>query len=280
MKVGIYDMTSKDYHAADGCSKSTIFKLEGKTDLAFEQFLKDGVKETEAMKFGTMIHCSVLEGECFNDRYTLAPDINKNTKEYKAFKESLGAKLPLDQDDKNRVDAMTKNIKSHVLANAVLMGKHEKSFFWLDKETQLICKCRPDSIHLNAGIIADLKSADEINADDWIKKAYDLGYHVQAAFYLDGVEAAIQQSGNSLGLQTIPDKFVFVAVESKAPYQVAVYDFPDFFIDEGRKTYKRLLWRYKKFARNKIEGKKAETYPASIITIQPKPYMFKKEGEI
>ena len=270
-------MPAKDYHAADGCSKSVLFKLEGKTDMAFEQFLKDGTKETEAMRFGTMIHTAVLEPEHFESRYALAPDLNKNTKEYKAFKESLGEKLPIDADDKLRIDAMVKNIKAHVLASAILAGKHEKSFFWIDKETDLLCRCRPDSIHLNAGIIADLKSADDISPDEWIKKAYDLGYHVQAAFYLDGVKAAIEQSGNTLGLQNVPDKFVFVAAESKAPYQVANYDFPDFFIDEGRKTYKRLLWRYKNYVANKIKGNKPTTYPSSIITIQPKVYMFKKE---
>lgn len=272
-------MPEKLYRAADGVSKSTLFEMDGKTDLAFEQFLKDGKKETAAMQFGTMIHCAVLEPEHFNDRFTVAPDLNKNTKEYKAFKEALGDKKPIDSDDKERIDAMVKSIKSKSLSSAILSGKHEKSFFWIDKETDLLCKCRPDSIHLNAGIIADLKSADDISPDEWIKKAYDLGYHVQAAFYLDGVKAAIEQSGNTLGLQNVPDKFVFVAAESKAPYQVANYDFPDFFIDEGRKTYKRLLWRYKNYVASKIKGNKPTTYPSSIITIQPKVYMFKKEGQ-
>ena len=276
MAVGIYDMTPEAYRAAEGVSKSTLFELENGTEASFEHFLIHGKKETEAMRFGTMIHCYILEPNLFNKRYVLAPAVNKNTNAYKAFKESLGDKLALDPDDDLAAKEILSSIKRNSLASAVLDGHHEKSFFWRDTDTNVLCKCRPDSIHLNAGIISDLKTSGDISPDEFIKKIYDMGYHVQAAMYLDGVTQAIKQSGNN-EYKTKFDKFVFVAVEDKAPYQVALYDIPEYFIDEGRRTYKRLLKKYQEYGLRKKNGLKARSYPESIITLEPRAFMFKKE---
>ena len=64
-------------------------------------------------------------------------------------------------------------------------------------------------------MITDLKTAANPSPEAWAKQALDLGYHRQASWYRDGVEAC--------GLAR-DAAFAFIVVRSSPPHEVAVYE--------------------------------------------------------
>ena len=117
----------------------------------------------------------------------------------------------------------------------LINGEHEMSYFWTDEETGLPCKVRPDSINHNLKIIVDYKTCDNAETQYFMRKAIDLGYDLQASYYLDGVNA-------NTGEDYI---FVFIAHEKKPPYAVNILQADDTFIRSGREVYKAMLQTYK-----------------------------------
>ncbi len=83
-------------------------------------------------------------------------------------------------------------------------GKAEQSYFWTDKETGLGCKCRPDYMFDDGSTIVDLKTTTDASLKGFSRSVCNFRYHVQAGFYLHGIE-------QSTGVR--PDRFIFVAIE-------------------------------------------------------------------
>lgn len=111
-------------------------------------------------------------------------------------------------------------------------GAAEQSIYWIDEETGVLCRCRPD--YLSPMAIVDLKSTEDASPEAFTKSIWNYDYWVQAAYYQDGVKAATGKA--------IP--FVLVPVEKGAPNLVATYAGDKAMIDAGRKEYKRRLKIY------------------------------------
>ena len=91
-----------------------------------------------------------------------------------------------------------------------MSGLCEQSYQWQDSQTGEICKSRPD-FHTDDGkLIVDLKTTSDASELGFQKSVHNFRYHVQAGFYLRSIKEA--------------EQFVFIAVESKPPYLVAVYN--------------------------------------------------------
>lgn len=100
-------------------------------------------------------------------------------------------------------------------------GVPELSCYWTDPDTGVDCRCRPDWWRRD-GVIVDLKTARDADEDGFSKSIHDYRYHVQAAFYIDGINEALKNNTQNI-IMPEPKVFVFVAVESTAPYHVSVY---------------------------------------------------------
>ena len=92
----------------------------------------------------------------------------------------------------------------------------ELSMFWRDEdvhpEVAVDCKLRADGAIKGFGFF-DIKTTSDASRDGFGRSTANLLYHVQAAHYLSG--ARLKQ----------PDaRFVFLAVESEAPYAVGAYE--------------------------------------------------------
>ena len=65
-------------------------------------------------------------------------------------------------------------------------------------------------------MILDLKTTDDASASAFQRKAYQMGYHLQAAFYTDLVAKVF-------GCDPADVDFMFCAIERKRPHGIGLY---------------------------------------------------------
>jgi hypothetical protein len=99
----------------------------------------------------------------------------------------------------------------------ILRGRLEQSGFWIDAETGLWCKIRPDAMPNDSGDFADLKTTLSVMYRDLQSSIAEYAYHQQGALILEGARA--------LGLEAT--SFTLVWVESAPPHAVRVTQLKD-----------------------------------------------------
>ena len=176
---------------------------------------------TPAMLLGTALHTLVLELDQFDQRYVVAPEgVDRRTKAgkelYAAWEAEAGDRAVISRGDLNQVHAMARAVYTHPAA-AMLLGMEgtaESTHLWTDEATGLECKCRPDWLTADGSIVVDVKTTEDASPAGFRKSISSWRYHVQAAWYLHGLEQAS-------GIR--PEQFIFLCVEKKAPHAVAIY---------------------------------------------------------
>jgi hypothetical protein len=121
--------------------------------------------------------------------------------------------------------------------NAIITGGSpaiEASGYWIDEETGMLCRCRPDLYREDIKIMVDVKSTQSASASDFSRSTVNYGYHAQEAFYSDGWRA----------LNKSVDGFVFIAWEKEKPFAYAVYETPPSIVEEGRALMRSALKTY------------------------------------
>lgn len=228
----IKGISNESYHKAAGVSKSQLDQF-AKSPAHYLASLTTPRKETEAMRIGTLFHTLVLEPEKAN--FVVGPNINKNTKEWKAFKAEAEAagQIVIDEGDNAMLQGMVASIKTHPAASALLSGPGiaEGSCWWYDERSGELCRCRPD-FYREDGILVDLKTTEDASMAGFTKSVANFRYAVQAAMYADGVET-------STGM---PIKaFAFIAVEKQPPFAAQCFQLDFQATEVGRVTYQNLL---------------------------------------
>ena len=227
-------MQNADYHRHFAVSKSGLDQI-AKSPLHYWSRYLDPNRITPepsaAMRLGTALHTHVLELDQWDNQIAVAPsDINRRTKEGKeqwaAFEAAAKRKTVITADDAEVVMAMGRSIMRHPGAAMLLglPGKAETTHMWTDATYGLECKCRPDWLTDDGSIMVDLKTTRDASPRGFMRSIADYRYHVQAAWYLNGVEQATGKR---------PDQFIFICVESTAPYAVAVYAADEVMTDRG-----------------------------------------------
>ena len=241
MKPGIYaGITNADYHGGPGVSKSGLDLIARSPRHYWARYLdpqRTPTEPTPAMRLGTAIHTAVLEPGEFKKRHHIAPVVDRRTKDGKAAWEAAvaaadaaGAEL-ISNDDAITCLRIAEVVRSHPTARKVFAsGQAELSVYWQDKETGLLCKCRPDWLAMP--LIVDLKSTEDASAEGFQRSAWNWRYWVQAAWYIDGVQQATGQR---------VDAFVFGAFEKAPPFACAFYFADQAMLEMGRAEYRRLL---------------------------------------
>jgi PDDEXK-like domain of unknown function (DUF3799) len=119
---------------------------------------------------------------------------------------------------------MVQSVKGHDEAKKIYNGNvdHEVSFFWRNTEFDFVCKGRADTLNLDLGFVADLKTTKD--AEGFMKECVTFGYHIQAAFYLEGIKA---MTGRDFD-------WYWVAVNMAAPHDTYVYKLGEEALEIGR----------------------------------------------
>jgi len=235
-------MENDAYHAHPAISKSGL-DLIARSPLHFwARYLDPNRVPTEptaAMRLGTAVHTHVLELDQWQQRYITAPEgIDRRYKVGKeawaAFEAQSEGRTVISREDADLVMRMGRSVFGHPAAAMLLglPGKAETTHMWTDASTGLQCKCRPDWLTDGGRLIVDLKTTENASPREFARSIAEWRYHVQAAWYLDGIE---QATG------TRPEQFIFICVEKKAPFACAVYAADAEMIAAGAQTAARDL---------------------------------------
>lgn len=259
----VYDMPAETYHAIDALS-STGMRLLARSPWHYRN--RVDVVPTKPMLCGTLAHCATFEPRALDERYIVAPadaprrptQAQWNAK--KSSPESEAAKawwLDFHEQAKNRqiVTAEDFNITQAQLsalnadpyiAELLSCGNSEVSVFWVDPQTGVYCKARPDHVHIarsGKARLLDLKSTVDESPSGFGRSAAKLGYHRQRAHYMRGFEIAT-------GIKV--EEFVFAVVSSAPPVLAVPYWLPEDFEQQGEDERAELTALYAECQRTGI----------------------------
>jgi exodeoxyribonuclease VIII len=235
-------MENAEYHAHPAVSKSHL-DLVARSPLHYWARYVDVNRitpdPTPAMAIGTALHTHVLELDKWDANYVVMPEgIDRRTKagkaEWETFCTAAGDRTVLVKAEADLVMKMGEAVYGHPSAAALLAlpGIAESTWMWRDQATGLQCKIRPDWLTNDGTLLVDLKTTEDASPKGFQKSVANFRYHVQAAWYLHGMEQATKKC---------PEQFVFIAVEKKPPFAVAVYAADAEMIREGWRTAERDL---------------------------------------
>ena len=193
-------MPQEQYHAISALSAGGMQWLD-KSPWHFWCAQLDPQKQEKAkspqMLAGTLAHCALLEPEAFDERYAVGPDVNKNSAQWKRFIEENGDVRVIDLTQRMTARHQAQAIKLLPEARRLLsVGQGEVSVFWRDRDTQVLCKARPDWVHPVNGegvILFDLKTDAGRIGPGFRKAVRNWRYDRQAAWYMRGYEAATKE---------------------------------------------------------------------------------------
>ena len=219
-------MTEQEYRQAEVVNNSTLWNLR-KSPEHYKYFLENQREDTAAFAFGRAVHAAILTPSAFKKDFAVIPEgIDRRTKagkeEYQAFLDASAGKEILTAADAETVKAIVKAFKKNRDAVQLLKGtKREKPLFWTD-DNGIFCKCRIDAY--KAGLIVDLKTAQDAETETFTKEALRYGYDVQAAHYLD----AYQHKESA-----VRPEWYFIVIEKTEPYAINILRADIGFLDYG-----------------------------------------------
>ena len=266
---GIYKISSQEYHK-DPCplpslSRSTIVDLLFKSAAHAKHNhprLNPNFKEDDDRKFylGTAGHEILLEGG-ENICVIEANDWRKEKTQVARDVALQEGKTPLlTKQYQQAVDMVSvaekaiRECKELGITNLRNDGESELSFVWQEDKTWL--RVRPDWISKDRKLIVDYKTTDaSANPSDWARMVINMGYDLQNALYVRGVDA----------LEKTAPKFVFLVQETEEPYLCSFIGLPPEFLEMGKQKvdYGIFLWR-QCMDRNEWPG-----YPDKVCWINP-----------
>ena len=216
-----------------------------------------------AMMIGTALHAKVLEPEAFGgmfyDRAEKPKDLtvaeirqalDEEGIEYKKTSKKPELESLLYPDGKpvdKRTSLSTEDFKI-VCGMADALRTHDVAGTWFDPGRTNYRRANELSIYIDEDhsglglpikgridrlektstgwVILDLKSTDDASPDAFMKKAYNLNYHLQSAYYTNLLARAFNTDQVS---------FIFCAVERKRPHGIQLYKASDEMLNFGHK---------------------------------------------
>jgi exodeoxyribonuclease VIII len=237
-------LISADYHGdTTRISKSGLDKIAKSPAHYFSAYLDPATKQgktTKALDIGDLFHTAVLEPHKFFQRYIIPPThFDRRTTEgkagYNAFLEVAGDRKFINREMYDVAMRMADSLmKNRIAQNLFASGIAERTCLFTEPETGALCKCRPDWETSDLWLV-DLKTSEDASPYAFRRSVKNYRYFVQTPFYMDGI---FYERG------TMPNGFIFVAVEKTPPYAVGLYYLDDEDIRIGRETYLNDLATY------------------------------------
>ena len=241
--VGIHaGISFVQYQGIDAVNNS-LLKMFRQTPAHAHYKMTHPEEDTESLRLGDAVHVAILEPARFEREYIKSPKFDKRSNAGKAaaaeWIEKHGDQAAILPDEWDWACAMRDSVWAHPLASELLKGagQNEMTALWIDKETGLLCKARPDRFTNYRGwsVILDIKTtSDPATPEGFGRACAKYLYHWQAAFYLDGLNT----------LAAHKRRWIHLVVEKEPPYCIALMELDDSALEEGRQQYRRALALY------------------------------------
>jgi len=241
-KPGIYKgITRAQYESIPAVNQSTL-KLLKPTAMHGKYAIEHPRKSSEQMSIGTATHTCLLEPSKIKSSFIEMPDVDGRTKEGKdakaQFEEMAQGRTVFQKKDMDLVRGCVEAAKKHPGFMQLLAGAKAKEVVvvWNDALTSIACKALIDIVGEAGGawVVCDVKTSRNADRPQFQKDILKYGYHIQAAFYVDGVMAHTRCNA----------PFIIAVVENEPPHAVAIYEMGMDSIEIGRKEYRRLMALY------------------------------------
>lgn len=238
MNPGIYDdIPNEDYHNDSALSRSGLVNFARSPEY-YQWRLRNPIKSTPAMDFGTHVHARILEPTRHREIYVSAPEGMKKTakKKWEEFEKDHPGKTVVTFDEMETVNAIAASVGKSETASALLSGgKAEQSVFWENPVHGFMCKCRPDYLNPGSKTVVDLKTTTDISTIALTRAMSNFKYPWQHVYYMSGIE-------NVMPCEY--EQFVFVFIESKPPHTVAVRSISLEWLDYAKSEINSLIESY------------------------------------
>ncbi len=168
-------------------------------------------KESDAFAMGHAVHCLALEPERMDERFVVAPKIDRRTKEGKLqamiFERDNEGKIVLTLEEYQDAIACVQALNNHAeFATIMAQPRRVEVPFEFDLFGHRF-KAKPDCIVDAMKLIVDIKTTDDASPHRWQWSAVDYGYHRQAWLYQKAVNLEVGEWY----------RFIFAVVEKPKP---------------------------------------------------------------
>ncbi len=286
METGVYpNLSNEEYHGhKDSISRSAIMEFDDSPYKYWAHYINPQRPlrlQTPQMLFGEAFHTFVLELEEFENRFIIEPELQKspprvllknvgrptfnaykvekakidliNNKVKEDFEEQAENKKILTFSDFKKLTEM----KDRLLTNKRVIqlleeARIEHSFFWMDKDSGLLIKARPDI--LQGGIMIDLKTCKNASPHGFQSAMIEGGYHIQGAMCVDAL-----QEVEDIQIKCV----VNIAIEKEYPYAISLPVIDEIALEYGQKKYKEVLLNIKS-CKEQNEWPDYDVYTASL----------------
>lgn len=210
--------------------------------LDFIQYKFREKKQTDAMAFGSLVHCLILEPQEFEERYAILEDGDicaqiggakpRATKAYKEWKEiflcEVGDKIVISADMHNMAKSIAKGVNDNRASSKVLrqLTVKEKRVEWEYKNFKFMGFLDGEGDKL----IADIKTCKDANPKKFQREIISMSYYLQAAMYLTAVGFS--------------KPYYILAVDRKGG--ISVHRLHKHLIEQGLEEYSILLDQFNK----------------------------------
>lgn len=228
----ITGMPNELYHAHGDSISNSGLKLISRSPAHYKY--QPEREPTRNLVIGSALHMAVLEPHAYEKTYINSFASDRRAKCYKDLAEAYGEEFVLTADEGNKIESIADSLWDKYKDLLSLPGNNELSGFSADPETGVMCRHRFDKL-TDSGIGIDLKTTIDARPDAFSRSIYSYGYHMQAAFYAD------QYDWITGGMLT---DFIFLVVESSAPYACKSYRINGESLEIGRDIYRKCLNEY------------------------------------
>lgn len=229
----VHGMPEAEYHGGPELSSTGAKKLLAAPALFKYEVLDGNREEKDVFDVGTVAHSLILGTGAQpiaypEDVLSASGAIIPKSKEWAAEQRAAGL-IPLKQAKVAEVNAMAEAVLAHPVARGFLEadGESEVSMFATCPTTGARIRARFDRKPAKLGFGIDVKTVGRrggASDAEFTRTIFNLGYDVSAGHYVDTNQYI---TGEDVG-------FVFIAVESVAPYLVNVIPMSETYLSMGR----------------------------------------------
>jgi exodeoxyribonuclease VIII len=210
-----------DYYAIKAISHSMLSCLAQNPMECKMRYVDDPTtlppKDSAAFAMGHAVHCLAFEPGKFDERFAVAPKIDRRTKEGKLqallLERDNQGKTVLTVEDYADAVACVQALNNHAdFATIMQQPKRVEVPFEFDLFGHRF-KAKPDCIVDSMRLILDIKTTDDASPHRWQWSAVDYGYHRQAFIY----QGAVELSHANKKRVDESYRFIFAVVEKPKP---------------------------------------------------------------